>query len=190
LKHIQIETAPVTAPANGDYHGVWSLPNSGTETQGVSYELLARVKSWRNPAHGALLRRVRTRIDAASLSAYGAEKVYLVDSPDFVRNPEDIYYPAAYRPHPAIQTGGCAGRATALGRLFIPRVAAVLGTGLTADCTGLEIDMKDKLLYRPAHLPREHHGDHHHAGWTPADATVRPVPLRLSSRCQKAGADN
>jgi electron transfer flavoprotein alpha subunit len=33
-----------------------------------------------------------------------------------------------------------------LGRSFIPRVAAVLGTGLTADCTGLEIDLKDRLL--------------------------------------------
>jgi electron transfer flavoprotein alpha subunit len=36
--------------------------------------------------------------------------------------------------------------ATAMGRSFIPRVAAILYTGLTADCTGLDIDPESKLL--------------------------------------------
>ena len=36
--------------------------------------------------------------------------------------------------------------ATALGRAFIPRVAAILETGLTADCTGLAIDPDTGLL--------------------------------------------
>ena len=36
--------------------------------------------------------------------------------------------------------------ATALGRAFIPRVAAILNTGLTADCTGLDIDTEQRLL--------------------------------------------
>ncbi len=36
--------------------------------------------------------------------------------------------------------------ATALGRSFIPRVAAILNTGLTADCTGLDIDTEKRLL--------------------------------------------
>ncbi len=36
--------------------------------------------------------------------------------------------------------------ATSLGRSFIPRVAAILKTGLTADCTGLEIDTERRLL--------------------------------------------
>ena len=36
--------------------------------------------------------------------------------------------------------------ATALGRAFIPRVAAIIETGLTADCTGLDIDKENGLL--------------------------------------------
>lgn len=42
--------------------------------------------------------------------------------------------------------------ATPIGRSFIPRVAARLGTGLTADCTSLEIDGETKNLVqiRPA----------------------------------------
>ncbi|MBM4433359.1 MAG: electron transfer flavoprotein subunit alpha/FixB family protein, partial [Chloroflexi bacterium] len=36
--------------------------------------------------------------------------------------------------------------ATPLGRAFIPRVAAILKTGLTADCTGLDIDLEKRLL--------------------------------------------
>ncbi|MCX8126716.1 MAG: electron transfer flavoprotein subunit alpha/FixB family protein [Dehalococcoidia bacterium] len=36
--------------------------------------------------------------------------------------------------------------ASSFGRSFIPRVAAMLGTGLTADCTGLDIDPDSHLL--------------------------------------------
>ena len=42
--------------------------------------------------------------------------------------------------------------ATAIGRSLLPRVAAKVNTGLTADCTGLDIDIERKLLLqtRPA----------------------------------------
>lgn len=42
--------------------------------------------------------------------------------------------------------------ATSLGRSLIPRVAVEIGTGLTADCTGLDIDLDKRLLLqtRPA----------------------------------------
>jgi len=42
--------------------------------------------------------------------------------------------------------------ATSVGRSLIPRVAATIGTGLTADCTGLAIDRERRLLLqtRPA----------------------------------------
>jgi electron transfer flavoprotein alpha subunit len=36
--------------------------------------------------------------------------------------------------------------ATAMGRSFLPQVAARLKTGLTADCTGLDIDIEKRLL--------------------------------------------
>ncbi|MDP8216661.1 MAG: electron transfer flavoprotein subunit alpha [Candidatus Kaelpia imicola] len=42
--------------------------------------------------------------------------------------------------------------ATTIGRALVSRVAVKIGAGLTADCTGLEIDLKEKILLqtRPA----------------------------------------
>jgi len=82
----------------------------------------------------------------------GADKVYLAEHPllqDFL---EETYAGAltelarTYRPE-IILAG-----ATYLGRAFIPRVAAALKTGLTADCTGFAIDPDQRLLLqtRPA----------------------------------------
>jgi electron transfer flavoprotein alpha subunit len=145
---IQIETVPAVVPANSDYHGVWVFAEQWDgKLKGVSYELLAKGRELANNLQTELCAvTFGHNIDTASLAAYGAEKVYLVDSPDFVRNPEDIYtrllIDLIRQYKPEIVLAG----ATALGRSFIPRVAAVLGTGLTADCTGLEIDTKSKLL--------------------------------------------
>jgi len=84
--------------------------------------------------------------DVSSLIAFGADKVYLVDSPELASNQEDYLTCAMLeliREHrPEIVVAG----ATALGRSFIPRVASVLKTGLTADCTGLDIDTSNRLL--------------------------------------------
>jgi len=80
------------------------------------------------------------------LIAYGADKVYLVDDPALANHEEDLYTKGLVdliRQHrPEILLAG----ATSLGRSFIPRVAAILETGLTASCTGLEIDPESKLL--------------------------------------------
>lgn len=144
---ITIETTPM-AVASGDYHGVWVFAEQWDgKLKGVSYELLAKGRELADNLQTELCAVAFGHgLDMASLAAYGAEKVYLVDSPDFARNPEDIYtrllIDLIRQYKPAVVLAG----ATALGRSFIPRVAAVLGTGLTADCTGLEIDMKDKLL--------------------------------------------
>jgi electron transfer flavoprotein alpha subunit len=83
---------------------------------------------------------------AEQLVAYGADKVYVVDDPALSEHQED-YYAAALvglvnQHKPEILLAG----ATAMGRSFIPRVAAILYTGLTADCTGLDIDPESKLL--------------------------------------------
>ena len=75
-----------------------------------------------------------------------ADKVYLLDSPALARYDGDIYVKHLVdlvRQHrPEVVLAG----ATALGREFIPRVAALLETGLTADCTGLEVDPERRLL--------------------------------------------
>ena len=81
-----------------------------------------------------------------SLIEYGADRVYLMDAPALVDHQEDYYTGAIVdlvRKHrPEILLAG----ATAMGRSFIPRVASILYTGLTADCTGLDIDPDSRLL--------------------------------------------
>lgn len=86
------------------------------------------------------------------LVASGADKVYFIDDPSFSDHQEDLYtgklaeLVQEYKPE--ILLAG----ATPMGRSFIPRVAAILDTGLAADCTALEIDQEKRLLMqtRPA----------------------------------------
>ncbi len=86
------------------------------------------------------------------LGYYGADKVYLVDSPKLANYQNEPYTEALvkliekYRPEILL----CG--ASTLGRSLVSRVAVKIRTGLTADCTGLDIDAKDKLLLqtRPA----------------------------------------
>ncbi len=80
------------------------------------------------------------------LIASGADKVYLVDDLALANHDEDLYTKELvdlvrqYKPDILLAP------ATPLGRSFIPRVAAILETGLTASCTELEIDLESKLL--------------------------------------------
>lgn len=84
--------------------------------------------------------------------ARGADKVYLVDSPKLGTYQDDPYtrvlteLTAKYKPEVVL----CG--ATTIGRSLISRVAIRLDAGLTADCTGLDIDPKERLLLqtRPA----------------------------------------
>jgi electron transfer flavoprotein alpha subunit len=78
--------------------------------------------------------------------------VILVDDPALGPFDSDAYsdvFADLVRKHkPEVVIAG----GTSVGRTFIPRVAIRVKTGLTADCTGLEIDPKEKLLLqtRPA----------------------------------------
>ena len=89
---------------------------------------------------------------ARELIALGADRVLGAEHPALELFHDDAYVDAfvalADGQRPEIMLGG----GTILGRSFIPRVAARLGTGLTADCTGLEIDEESGLLLqtRPA----------------------------------------
>ena len=89
---------------------------------------------------------------AASLAACGADQVLLAEIPDEVLPDELVHTTVlnelAGKYQPAILLMG----ATGFGRSLAPRLAARLETGLTADCTGLEIDPKTGLLRqtRPA----------------------------------------
>ena len=83
--------------------------------------------------------------------AYGASKVYIVDSPVFHHYRTEAYYRTIcylvekYKPEILLMG------ATGLGRDLAGAIATKLRTGLTADCTGLDIDEKGFLLQtRPA----------------------------------------
>ncbi len=146
---ILIETIPETEALSDRHRGVWVFTEQRDgRLKSVAYELLAKGRE--------LADSLKTELSAVcfghsideinQLIAYGADKVYLVDSPDFTNNPEDlcthqlVELIRQYEPEVVI-----AG-ATPLGRSFIPRVASIIGTGLTADCTGLEIDTEKRLL--------------------------------------------
>jgi electron transfer flavoprotein alpha subunit len=89
---------------------------------------------------------------ADELIAFGADKVYQVDDSSLEHFTDEAYgnvLEELIREHkPEIVLAG----ATVIGRSFIPRVANALDTGLTADCTGLEIRAEDGVLIqtRPA----------------------------------------
>ncbi len=89
---------------------------------------------------------------APALLAAGAHQVYLAEHPRLKDFLEEPYAAAltelAQKFQPEIILAG----ATYLGRAFIPRVAAALKTGLTADCTAFALDMEKRLLLqtRPA----------------------------------------
>ncbi|AFG35261.1 electron transfer flavoprotein subunit alpha/FixB family protein [Fervidobacterium pennivorans subsp. shakshaketiis] len=86
------------------------------------------------------------------ISQYGATRIIIVEHPLLEKYTVDAYTEALYQvitsENPDILLLG----ATLTGRELGPRLAARLRTGLTADCTNLEIDPESKLLLmtRPA----------------------------------------
>ena len=89
---------------------------------------------------------------APLLIAYGADIVYVADDPALKDFNDDSYAAVlttlAKQHKPEIILAG----ATAIGRSFFPKVASSLYTGLTADCTVLDIDTETGQLHqtRPA----------------------------------------
>lgn len=89
---------------------------------------------------------------AKELIEYGAEKVFVAESPLLENYTTDGYAKvlsdAINEYKPEIVLYG----ATHIGRDLAPRISARVNTGLTADCTKLEIDPEDKKLKqtRPA----------------------------------------
>ena len=89
---------------------------------------------------------------APALAARGADTVLSVPGPD-PASPDELQHTGILtqlirKYAPSVLLIG----ATAFGRSLAPRLAARLGTGLTADCTGLEMDPEGGLLRqtRPA----------------------------------------
>jgi electron transfer flavoprotein alpha subunit len=144
------------APSIADFKGIWVyVEQRGGVIQDVSFELLAKgrdLADQRGTELVGILMGSQMKDKAAELFAYGADKVILADHPALGVFDSDAYTEVfanlvrKYSPE-AVIAGG-----TSVGRTFIPRVAIRVKTGLTADCTGLEIDPKENILLqtRPA----------------------------------------
>ncbi len=137
--------------------GVWTFAEQAEgRLRPVSYELLARGRELADELgtelSAVLLGADVDRSDVQELILRGADRVYLVESPalgHFLVKPYASvmeYLIETYQPEIFI-----AG-ATTVGRTLMPYVAIKVNTGLTADCTGLDIEegTGNLLQTRPA----------------------------------------
>lgn len=124
------------------------------KTAAVSFELLGAGRKLADEL-GAELIAVLLGADeseANELIRWGADRIYLCTDPRLLKFNDDPYADILSKmineQKPSIVLAG----ATPVGRSFIPRVAARVRTGLTADCTSLEIDKETRnlLQVRPA----------------------------------------
>ena len=148
------EAAAVAASLSA-YSGVWVfVEQTEGEPAKVSWELLGKGRELADtlavPLSAVVIGDGVGNLCAESF-AYGADQVYLIDAPVFRHYRTESYLKAVchlvgqYKPE-IILMG-----ATGLGRDLAGAVATAVGTGLTADCTGLSIDDKRNLMQtRPA----------------------------------------
>ncbi|HCC49187.1 MAG TPA: electron transfer flavoprotein subunit alpha [Elusimicrobia bacterium] len=89
---------------------------------------------------------------AEALGERGADKVYLVDHPALKSYQDDPYTAVMVKLVEEFKPEVILCGASTIGRSLISRVAIKTNAGLTADCTGLDIDAKERLLLqtRPA----------------------------------------
>lgn len=139
-----------------DYKGVWVFAEQRDgELQKVSLELLGKGREIADKLGvelTALLIGHNVEGMSKELAAFGADKVLLADREELAHYSTDGYAKViadlanAHKPE-IIFIG-----ATYIGRDLGPRVAAKLSTGLTADCTALDIDPENNnlMMTRPA----------------------------------------
>ena len=138
------------------YKGVWVYAEQRHgEISSVVYELLnkgSELAKTLNVPLSAILIGSNISAKAQDLINRGADKVYVYDDPILAEFQDDPYScilaDLIKEEKPEIVLMG----ATHIGRSFASRVAAKIYTGLTADCTALEIDTETRNLMqtRPA----------------------------------------
>jgi electron transfer flavoprotein alpha subunit/NAD-dependent dihydropyrimidine dehydrogenase PreA subunit len=140
-----------------DWRGVlvYAEQREGT-VHPVAYELLGRgrelAQTLGEPVYAVVIGAGLAKA-AEELVKRGADKVLVYDHPSLATYRDDPYSQilteATRELKPSIFLVG----ATSIGRTLGPRVAAKLKTGLTADCTSLDIDPQMKILLqtRPAY---------------------------------------
>lgn len=137
-------------------HGLWVF----CETQAgrllpVGLQLLGKARSLADQGNRPLYAVVLGPMDAAEANlpvACGAGEVLWATGPALAEKLEVPYAECMIELARSYEPDMLLVGATAFGRAFAPRVAAALETGLTADCTQLDLDVETGLLLqtRPA----------------------------------------
>lgn len=177
-----------------DYKGVFIFAQQvDGEVSGVTLELIGKGKE--------LAKELGTEVTAVligsniagladELGAYGADKVLVIDDPCLKEYTTEPYAHAMASVINEFKPEVVLYGATAIGRDVAPRVSARVHTGLTADCTKLEVDPENKNLRmtRPAFggnlmatiISPEHR---------PQMATVRPGVMKKLEKNPNAKAE-
>lgn len=146
-----------TQISGGTSKGIWVLAE--TEADGtlsaVTKELLGKAAVLAEKLHQdveALLIGSESDAAVSSLAAYGAQRIHLAGHPSLASFIEENYAHAAVQVIRECRPDILLVGATPRGRGLSARIAALLQTGLTADCTELDIDSETGLLQqiRPA----------------------------------------
>lgn len=136
-----------------EHKGIWVIAEKTPENKiaGVSLELLNAAKDLSQKLSGeevaALLMAGNGDVEPLikELSEAGAQKVYLVQNDSLEIYSTELYSKSACeaitKKQPSIVLVG----ATTMGRDLAPRISSRLNTGLTADCTGLDINEQGLL---------------------------------------------
>jgi len=138
------------------YKGVWILSEKREGVLNpVSFELIswgAELAKKRNVPLSAVLLGEDLQKDAEELIKYGADIVYVVDDPRLSYFNPEIYLNILANLIKDEKPEIFIASATTMGRTIMPLVASKVETGLTADCTGLDIEEETGLLLqtRPA----------------------------------------
>ena len=151
-----IEEKKVAVAADlDDYKGVWvfaeqrqgKLMNVALELIGEGYRLAKEISADTEICAVLLGDKADIEALAAECFEYGAEKVYLVADPLLKNYTTDGYTKALetvigeYKPEIVLYG------ATHIGRDLAPRIAARCNTGLTADCTRLDVKVSSYIEY-------------------------------------------
>ena len=156
------------------------------QIQPVALELLGKARDLADVLEEkvvAVLLGSNIKDKAKDLIAYGADEVVVMDNPLLKDYITEEYSQAIYQLIEAFRPSIFLFGATTIGRDLGPRLSARLETGLTADCTKLEIseDTKELMMTRPAFggnlmatiMCTEHR---------PQMSTVRPGVMRKRDR--------
>lgn len=139
-----------------EYRGVWVFAEQREgELLDVALELVGQASRMAKEIDtyvGAVLLGDNVKGLADTLIKYGADKVFLVEKPELKYYTTDGYTKVLYQLIEAHKPEIMMIGATNIGRDLGPRISARVHTGLTADCTKLDMDLENRriLQTRPA----------------------------------------